>query len=206
MTATAPRRHRIRCAIAGTLAVLLALASCGISEDGEPHAIAPDNLPPDLLDPNPASSTTLPKTETVPVTVYLLRQSSEGPVLVPVEREVTNRDDPGQRITAVLDAQPTTEERARNLSSAIPADVELLGAPLDPETSELTIDLSGDFFDIRGPGVISAFAQIVYTAAELDGVRTIRFRVDSEPIQATDGDGAQQSAVDTSDYRALAPE
>jgi spore germination protein GerM len=198
-------RHRALAALLTGLLVVL-VGSCGIASDGEPQAIAPDNVPPDLLDPNPTSSTTLPATETVPVTVYLLRQTRDGTVLVPVEREVTDAREPGPRINAVLNAQPTDDELARGLSSAIPADVELLEAPFDRDNRELIIDLSQDFFDIQGPEVINAFAQIVYTAAELEGVRTIRFRVDGESIQATDGEGGQQSSVDISDYRALAPE
>jgi spore germination protein GerM len=183
----------------------LVLASCGVSADGDPQVIAPERLPPDLLDPNPSTTTTLSPTQTVPVTVYLLRQSSEGTVVVPVEREVTNATEPGQRIAALLDAQPTAAEQARGLSSAIPPDVELLEAALNRDDRVLSIDLSGEFFAIQGPLLSNAFAQIVYTAAELDGVRTIRFRVDGRPQQAIDADGAQQNSVDTSDYRALAP-
>lgn len=183
---------------------IVLLAGCGISEDGAPQVIGEGELPPDLLS-EPSTTTTLPPSQTVPVTIYLLRQSSEGPVLVPVERDVSDPGDAGQRIRAVLGAQPTPQEQARGLVSAIPPDVELLDAPQNRETRELTIDLSGELFTIRGETLSSAFAQIVYTAAELQGVRTVRFRIDGEPQQALDAAGAQQTAVDTSDYASMAP-
>lgn len=196
------RRSGISHAFAITAATLL-LASCGLSEDGDPHAIARGNLPPDLLDPNPTSSTTLPPGETVPVTIYLLRETGEDTELVPVTRPVKDASDPGPRISALLSAQPTEEEAG--LSNAIPPEVELLEAPLDTETGELTIDLSGEFSSIEGSELSKAFAQIVYTAAELEGVTSVRFRVDGEPRQAVDADGGQQRSVDIGDYRELAP-
>lgn len=198
------RRGATRLVLAGLPALLL--ASCGVPADGDPQVIAADNLPPDLVDPSQSTTTTLPPAQTVPITVYLLRQTSGGTQLVPVEREVTDPTEPGQRIEAVLDAQPTAQEEARGLSSAIPPDVELLEAPLNRDDRVLSIDLSGEFFAIQGPLLSNAFAQIVYTAAELDGVRSVRFRVDGRPQQAIDDEGAQQSSVDTSDYRSLAPQ
>lgn len=198
---TRPRRLLLHVALAAG-----ALAGCGISADDEPAAIAPDNLPPDLLDPNPTSSTTLPPGETVPVTVYLIGESGEGPRLVAVRREVSDPSVAGQRLRAVIDAQPSREEQDEGLTNPIPEDVELLGAVLDRETGQLVVDLSPDFFDFEGEAVINAFAQMVFSAAELDGVRTLSFEVAGEPIPATDGDGSQTNAVDTGDYRSLRPE
>lgn len=182
------------------------LAGCGISADDEPAAIAPDNLPPDLLDPNPTSSTTLPPGETAPVTIYLVGESGDGPRLVAVRRAVPDPSSPGQRLAAVIDAQPDAEEQDEGLVNPIPEDVQLLEAPFDRETGELVVNLSADFFGFEGEAVINAFAQMVFTAAELDGVRSLSFQVAGEPIAATDGGGSQKSSVDTGDYRALRPE
>src|SRR3546814_20700654 len=81
-----------------SLAALL-MAGCGLSHDDEAQPIAADNLPADLLAPSqPATSTTLPPSDTKPVTIYLLRGTSDGAVLVPVQREVAEPDRAGAQI------------------------------------------------------------------------------------------------------------
>jgi spore germination protein GerM len=77
---------------------------------------------------------------------------------------------------------------------------------LDAEDSELVVDLSSEFLSIEGPELPKAFAQIVWTVSELDGVRQVRFLVEGEEIRAQNADGAEQEgAVTRADYIALAP-
>jgi spore germination protein GerM len=189
------------------LLVLLALAAgCGLDEDGSPQAIAPENLPPDLLDPNAGTSTTLagaPGTEAV--SVYLLREEAGEVRLVEVERTVADRLDPGDRL-ATLFAPPSEQEAARGLVTAIPADTTLRAMPVLLEASdELVLDLSSEFLSVQGTELVKAFAQIVWTVSELDGVERVRFLVDGQEIRAQDADGAEQDVVSESDYRSLAP-
>ena len=78
---------------------------------------------------------------------------------------------------------------------------------LDPDTGELVLDLSSEFLSIEGPELPKAFAQIVWTVMELDGVRQVRFLVDGEAIRAQDADGAEQDGpVSRSNYTSLRPE
>jgi spore germination protein GerM len=194
-----------RRALAVLLAAMVGLAGCGVTADGEPELIAGDEIPDELLDPNPTTSTTRPGA-TAAVTVYLLQRTGSTTQLVPVVREVEDPSRPGERIEALL--QPTTEEeKARGLTSSIPADTVLLGTPsLDVERQELTLDFSEELFSVEGTELAQAFGQIVWTVTELEGVRRVLFLVEGEPQRSPDADGVEQDgAVSTADYWSLRP-
>jgi spore germination protein GerM len=189
-----------------TAVALVALTGCGLSEQEAPQAIAPENLPPALLDPSPASSTTVPDPgETTPVTVYLLERVGNTSRLRPVEREVTDPTAPGQRITVLL-TPPSAAEVEEGVITSIPADTVLLNSSLDEESGELVVDISDELLAIQGSELANAFAQIVYTATEADGVRQVRFLVEGDETDALNADGRPvQRAVTRADYAALAP-
>lgn len=201
-------RHRPARRLLARLAVLALLGGCGLSENGEPQAIAPENLPPGLLDPNPVSSTTLPQSPgTTTVAVYFLMRDGDGERLVKVEREVANATEPGDRIGALF-SQPTSTEAEEGLTTRIPADTVLVDVPVvDDEANELVVDLSNEFTSsIEGEELAKAFAQIVYTVTAIDGVRQVRFLVDGKEIRAPDAEGVEkEGAVTRADYAALAP-
>lgn len=187
------------------VATALALTACGVTADSEPEVIAGDEIPAELLDPNPTTSTTR-EGATAAITVYLLQRTGSTTELVPVVREVEDPSRPGERIEALL--QPTSEdEKARGLTSSIPADTVLLGTPdLDLERQELTLDFSEELFAVEGTELSQAFAQIVWTVTELEGVRRVLFLVEGEPQRAPDADGVEQDgAVSTADYWSLRP-
>src|SRR3546814_10438738 len=72
-----PRRAAMPTLLLALAAVLM--AGCGLSHDDEAQPIAADKLPADLLAPSqPATSTTLPPSDTKPVTIYLLRGTSRS--------------------------------------------------------------------------------------------------------------------------------
>jgi germination protein M len=198
----------VRRLLLAMLACSLVLASCGLSEDDHPEAIAPENVPPGLLDPDPSTSTTgVPNGEGKTVTVYLTRRSDEGSKLTAVDRDVTDPTRPGDRITALL-SQPTPEEAARGLTTAIPAGTILLHAEFEEEDENiLDIDVSSDLFDVQGEELATAFAQFVWTVSQLPTVREVRFLVDGEAINAQDAEGVEQDGpVSTADYVDLAPD
>ena len=190
----------------GLLALLALTAGCGLDEDGSPQAIAPENLPPDLLDPDPGTSTTLtgaPGTQAVDV--YLLQEVAGEVRLAEVQRTVADRNDPGDRLASLF-APPSEEETADGLVTSIPADTTLRAMPVLVESAdELILDLSSEFLSVQGTELVKAFAQIVWTVSELDGVEQVRFLVDGQEIRAQDADGAEQDVVSQADYRALAP-
>ena len=66
---------------------------------------------------------------------------------------------------------------------------------LNEQTGELVIDLSSEFLSIEGPELPKAFAQIVWTVSEIEGVEQVRFLVDGEEIRAQDADGRAGGAA-----------
>jgi spore germination protein GerM len=200
-----------RRAVLTVVAALALLGACGIAEDGEPHAIAPENLPPGLLDPNPGSSTTLPESAgTRTITVYFLETVDDRERLTPIEREVPEdaASQPGGRLAALF-AAPTEAEAEENLTSSIPRETTLLSAVEGDDEDELVIDVSSALFSIVGEELAKAFAQNVYTvtAPDAGGYRNVRFLLDGEPTFAFDGEGVvREGAVSRADYFALAPE
>jgi hypothetical protein len=195
--------------IAGPLLVLAALGGCGVPADDGPQAIARADLPPDLLNPNPGSSTTLPESAgTTTVEVYLLEEIAEGVRLVAVDREVTDATVPNERL-ATLFGGATAAEIDTGITSGIPADTVLLDVTTDPESREVMIDISNDIFTIEGEALAQAFAQMVWTATEPDagGFRQVRFFVDGEPTTVLDGDGTEKDGpVTRLDYDTFEPD
>lgn len=189
------------------LATLALAGGCGLSADDGPQAIAPENLPPDLLDPNPSSSTTLSESATTTsVTVYFLETVGDTERLTAAEREVKDPTLPADRLNALFSQQPDENEASDGLVTSIPADTVLLTAPRVEGSDQVVINLSPELFSIQGPELAKAFAQIVWSVTEVDGIRRVRFLVDGQARNALDADGAEKDgAVTRGDYRALAP-
>lgn len=188
------------------VALLIAVAGCGLSANDTPQAIAPENLPPVLIDPAPGSSTTSPDPgATTPVVVYLLERVGDSSRLLAVEREVSDPTAPGERITVLL-IPPSAAELDAGAITSIPTDTVLLASSLDEDSGELVIDVSDELLAIQGSELANAFAQLVYTATEVEGVRQVRFLVEGEEIAAPNAEGRPvQRAVTRSDYALLRP-
>jgi spore germination protein GerM len=184
-------------------------AGCGLPEDDGPQAIAPENLPADLLDPDAGGTSLPPNTGSEPVEVFLLEETPDGPRLVAVQRDVEDATQPGQRLLSLLSLGATEEDTEDGLQSVIPPDTELLSpVVVDEDTSEVVVDLSSDILNIEGPTLPQAFAQIVYTVtgSGAGDARNVRFLVEGRPISVLDGDGAEQEGtVSRSDYSAFDP-
>ncbi len=187
------------------IALLVGIAGCGLSPNDEPQAIDADDVPADLLDPNPPTSTTISDDAMATATVYLIVREGDTTRLAPVERVVTDPTRPGPRINALL-APTSAEEQQEGLSSSIPADTVLIDTELRENDRELVVNLSGALFDIQGEELAIAFAQLVWTVTELDGVRQVSFEVDGEAYRAPDDEGIEQpGAVTRADYSSVAP-
>lgn len=204
------RQHRAAlCRVAAWLtlaAIVGGIAGCGIPANSKPHAIDAEDLPADLLDPEPPASTSLTgDNTTAAVTVYLVVRHGDTTRLAPVEREVADPSRAADRINALL-APTGAAEQQGGLISSIPTDTVLLDSSLRPDDDELVVNLSGALFDVQGEELANAFAQLVWTVTELDGVRRVSFKVDGEAYRAPNAEGVEQDgAVTRSDYEALAP-
>jgi spore germination protein GerM len=194
--------------IAAAVATVALLGACGVSADGSPQEIASTDLPAGLLDQNPSSSTTLPESPaTTTVSVYLLEEETGGVRLIPVDREVTDADEPNERLTTLF-LGPSKTEMNKGITSAIPTDTVLLDVTTDKEAKEVTIDISGDIFAIEGEALAQAFGQIVWTATEpgAGGYNAVRILVDGEPDLVLDGGVVnKEGPVDRGDYTNLSP-
>lgn len=201
------RARSLRLLGVGAVAALaVGLGGCGLSANDEPRVIASGDLPAELADPTAASSTTLAQSpNTDSVLVYYLVQQDGVARLVPVPREVKDATRPRDRLTALL-VPPTPAEQADGILTSIPADTVLLETRLVEPDQELVIDLSRSLFDIQGQELRNAFAQLVWTATDIEGVRRVRFLIDGNEYRVPDEDGIEQpGAVSRSDYVTLAP-
>jgi spore germination protein GerM len=182
------------------------VAGCGLQEQDHPQEIASADLPPDLVASTTTSSTTSTITPTTStITIYYLVQQGGVTKLRGVPRDVADPRRPRDRLTALL-AQPTPDEQAAGILSSIPADTLLLDSEVVADRQELVVDLSRSLFDVQGQELRNAFAQIVFTATEIPGIRQVRFRVGGDDLRVPDEDGIEQpGAVGRSDYISLAP-
>jgi spore germination protein GerM len=188
------------------IAVLLlavALSACGVSDDSAPRLIPVENVPFRLVEPEAQASTTAPASPlTKGVDVYFIRRSGDTATLEPTEREVPEAEEPRSRIEALLSQRPDDAETAAGITSSIPRGTTLLGAERLAD-GLVQVDLSSNLFDVSGPELVNAFAQLVFTATELNGVRRVRFLVDGQPRNAIAFDGQEKPEVTRADYAAL---
>ena len=96
-------RLRVACLV---VAVLLVLPACGLPADESPRVIGPERLPPGLVEPLDATTSTgVPAAAETPVSVWMVREDG----LVPVRRfvpEPLDRDD----VVAALLAGATADD------------------------------------------------------------------------------------------------
>lgn len=182
-----------RVATAGTLgAVLTVTVSCGVPTGAGPSTIAPSDVPYGLAAPAPEASaapSSVPRDEAG--WAYLV-----GPdeALVPRARDSgtgSTEERLGELLSA-LAAGPTEEERARQLSTALPPGTALSVAGIDGATA--TVDLSGAAPLPSGIASRRAVAQIVLTATSLPGVEAVLLTIEGEPAEAPLPSGALTDA------------
>ena len=190
-----PRR-----AAAGAL-LLLAVAGCGVPTSGEPTTIPAGDVPYGLASPTAtASSDSTAATMIVETGIYLV--TSED-VLVLSGRELP-RGSVRVQLQELLDQLtlgPTAQERADELSSALPPEIEL-------EVTEVTggiatVDLAGPVDGPSGVESRRAVGQIVLTATSLTDVRAVRLTRDGDAIDAPLPDGELTAAPLTAEQFAV---
>lgn len=170
------------------VALALTISSCGLSTDDEPQDLSADNVPFGLLDPREPTTTSSPTTvpaATRTLPVYLLDPDER---LVAVERQISVPATVGKTIRALLEGA-TDDETDDGLRSAIPSAVELLGVQRREDGRTVVLDFSADPGFPQGAEGISAIAQVVFTATELEGVSGVTFAFDGVPTDVPRGEG-----------------
>lgn len=168
------------------LAALVTLFGCGINPDSEVRQIAPEQVVP--IDPVAAGAGEAEGESRI----FLVTDGGDGDqrLLRSVLRDVPSS--PMELIQALF-AGPNDEEVEAGLASALPPEVQLIGATR-PVTGTINLDVSAEILDLPTSALQVALAQIVFTAGELEGVRAVRLRVEGEIRNWPDGRGEQQTA------------
>jgi len=214
-----PRQRRS--VLVGAIALLWVVSGCGIPLDSEPEVIATDDLPLSLQPPEATTSTTttsIPTQLTENVTIYLVDPGEGEPDLVAVTRTIAVVDG-GIEIERLTLEQlllgPTSEEQVENNLSTLlvpsgddPIAVVELRRPSDDQLSVVLSEASA----VEGGAGTVAFAQMVYTMTEFDGIERVRFLVlgpdDTEEfilVKTDTEEGDVDRAVSRDDYSSLAP-
>lgn len=183
------------------LAIVCAAAmitSCGIATDDGPRDIpVADQVELGIGTDNEAGAAT------GTARVYFLSPEVVGQSarLESVARDVA--ETPTALLIALL-AGPNETEQSNQFRTAVPVGTELLDARR--QGLVLRVDLSPEVLELSGQVLITAIAQIVFTAAELDGIRGVKILVAGADQQWPKGSGQLTSApLTVYDYPGLVP-
>lgn len=161
-------------------AALVAAGGCGIGPDSTPRDVAPNerNLTVNAVsDGDEAGGTSR---------IYLVAPSEAGDpsLLRSTARDVASGATP---LIKSLLAGPNDQELESRLVTNIPQETQLLSTRSSGDV--LFVDVSPEITELSGELLVLAVAQIVFTAAEIDGVRAVRLRVDGQDQRWPKGDG-----------------
>lgn len=161
--------------------VLLALSGivgCAIQPDSAPRDI-PDDQREQLDQSGPGAGQA-----TGAGRVFLVVAEEDGRTRL---RSVLRNASDGQPLFEALLDGPNVGELNAGLASALPPELSLNSARLTGLT--MNVDVSDDILELGGNELRLAVAQIVFTASEIDGVRTVRIRVDGANREWPNGRG-----------------
>ena len=173
------------CIIAGAAL----LAACGGSSGGatpEPTATRTQTASASgTAEPTTSPSATPPPAPyQTTLRLYFLR----GEKLGVAERRVEHTSAPATASMKALLAGPTAAEQAAGLGTTIPAGTRLLKLGIADGTA--TVDLSQEFGSGGGSlSMTSRVAEVVYTLTRFPTVRSVRFLMEGEPVEALGGEG-----------------
>jgi spore germination protein GerM len=170
--------------VALALAATALAAGCAIQPDSAPRNISPDER--GQLDPAAPGAEATGQSR-----IYLVADgdSEADRELRTVLRDVEPQT--AEPVLRALIAGPNRGEVDSGMTSPLPPSTTLHSARLVAGT--LNVDISGEILELSGSAVRLAVAQIVFTSSELDGVRTVRIRVDGEAHDWPDGRGELKS-------------
>jgi len=169
-----------RSAAAAALAVVIFVGSgCGIDTDSAPRDVPDDQSI--EFDPGVSGDAAVGTG-----LVYLLAPSDPDE---PARLRAVPRDVPSdaEELLTSLFSGPNTAEQKQQLGTALPRDIRLLSTRTVGRV--LTIDVSDVFGELTTVALRLAIGQIVATASEIDGVDTVRVRIEGVPQVWPTGDG-----------------
>ncbi|MGA9279262.1 GerMN domain-containing protein [Ilumatobacter sp.] len=157
----------------------LAIGACSISEDAAPKNIPLDQRG-DFGDPVTGDAAVGGSR------IYLLSPAGtdEQSFLRSVQR--SDATSPEELLTSLI-AGANEDESGDGLTTAIPADLEILDA--STVGTRLTVDINDALTGLSDLGLRQALAQIVTTSVEIDPVQHLRLRVNGQNQGWPTGDG-----------------
>ncbi|MGA1722316.1 MAG: GerMN domain-containing protein [Ilumatobacteraceae bacterium] len=158
------------------------VTGCGIRPDAAPRDIPIEDRS------LPASPISAAGASGGNARIYLLTPTEPRQVRS-VTRSTGTRDD----LLAALVAGPTDGELSLPLSSALPAELEVLSTR--SVGSVLYVDLSSAIAELSGSGLTLAVAQIVFTATDIAGVDAVQLTVDGQRFPWPRPDGATTTGL-----------
>jgi hypothetical protein len=199
--------------VVAALAVVVLLPACGIPEESEPRAVAPDRIPEQLQPGDTAPPITTEPTG-VRYPIYMLTTTADGEseVLFPYEVAFQGPDTPSPRsmVTRLLQAGPAESETLpAGVFNALP---DALSFAEGTEGFEIVdddlarISLNDAIENVENERFTQAIAQIVFTATEVGDVNRVQF-VDDEgdPIEIP-LEESSDDVVTRADFAELQPE
>jgi len=165
-----------------TVVAMALVTGCGIRPDAAPRDIPIEDRS------LPASPISAAGASGGDARIYLLTPTDPRQVRS-VTRSTGTRDD----LLAALVAGPTDSELSLPLSSALPAELEVLSTR--SVGSVLYVDLSSAIAELSGSGLTLAVAQIVFTATDIAGVDAVQLTVDGQRFPWPRPDGATTTGL-----------
>lgn len=124
------------------------------------------------------------QSKSVTLKVYFVK----GEKLVPATRQVAWTKAVGSAALEQLLAGPTKADKAKGMTSAVPAGVKLRG--LNIKNGVATVDLTGTFGTGGGSASMHLrLGQIVYTLTEFPTVDAVSLRLDGKVVKTLGGEG-----------------
>jgi hypothetical protein len=187
-------------AAALAVAVTTLVAACGVPTDDAAEVADPGDVPFGLLDQ--ATTTTVAgaaRPGTGPTVRFCLARVDE---VVPVTRNAGQIPGAGDDLAALAEIEPSDDEMAAGLSSALPDVRDVVDVEVDAGVAVADLDpVSGE---LPGDRQLLAVAQIVCTLTSQPGIGQVRFTLDGEAVEVPRQDGSlSDDPVTRDDYATM---
>lgn len=184
------------------LVVAVLVGSCGVPAEDQATAKSRNDVPFDLLAPEPTTPTTaVAPIATETVTLYLVQAEQH---LVAVQRDLVSPVTL-QRVAQSLSTRPSAGELAAGLRSALPDDDPVVRA-VSEAGGVATVDLAAGFPALAGSDQVFALAQLVFSLTARPGVGRVTFTLDGMATEIPRADGTLTAeSVSREDYGIVGP-
>ncbi|MCE0534860.1 GerMN domain-containing protein [Kineosporia rhizophila] len=194
------------CRTLSGLAVVLALASCGVPQDGQAQVLDADRVPYGLLEPGPTTSSAVSPSPVQGELSLPIAWVASDDALTLVDRTVPGgaAETVAAEVLQELAVGPSTAERNRGLRSSLPAGTDLRLTSLDGEEDVAVVEWPASVQVLAAEEVPLAVGQVVLSLTSVTGIRAVSLIQDGETVPAPEPGGSLITRPLTrADYEAL---